>query len=95
MELTELFVVENVFEIPGSGCVVVPGLTVASPPVNAGASIRLELPDGATKDTFVAAIEMLNYGLRPRPAVFNFPVLLPRDLRKESVPPGTKVSLMH
>lgn len=94
MNLTELFVVEDAFEIPGRGCVVVPGLTVASPPVKVGSSIRLQLPDGTMKDTFVAGIEMLNYGPRPRPAVFTFPVLLPREFRKGNVPPGTKVLLM-
>lgn len=59
-----------------------------------GSAIRLELDDGTVRDTYVKGIEMLNYGSRPRPTVLTVPILLPNDLKKDDVPPGTRVFLL-
>lgn len=92
---TVLFVVEDVFQITGRGCVLAPGLSAAAggPAVKVGSLLRLELPDGTVRETYAAGLEMLNYGGRPRPTVTTVPVLLPKDVRKEDVPPGTRVFL--
>ena len=91
-----LLTVENVFQITGRGCLLVPGLSgdPGVPPLKVGSALRLELEDGTVRDTHVAGLEMLNYGARPRPAVITVPILLPANIRKEDVPPGTKVFLL-
>lgn len=96
MAMKLLFVVEHAFQIAGRGCVLAPGLAAATggPVVKVGSTIRLELGDGSVRDTYVKGIEMLNYGSRPRPAVHTVPILLPNDLKKDDVPPGTRVFLL-
>ncbi|RZI57923.1 MAG: hypothetical protein EOP37_18420 [Rubrivivax sp.] len=91
-----LFVVEHAFQITGRGCVLAPGPAAANggPVVKVGSAIRLEFGDGSVRDTHVKGIEMLNYGSRPRPAVLTVPILLPNDLKKDDVPPGTRVFLL-
>ena len=91
-----LFIVEDAFQITGRGCVLVPGPAAATcgPAVKAGAPLRLELANGTVLDTRIKGLEMLNFGSRPRPAVITVPILLPKNLRKEDVPPGTKVFLL-
>lgn len=93
---TALFVVEDVFQITGRGCVIVPGPPAATggPIVKVGSPLRLELPDGTARETRIAGLEMLNFRARPRPAVMTVPILLPRDISKEDVPLGTKVFLL-
>ena len=96
MAMKLLFVVEHAFQITGRGCVLEPGPAAATggPAVKVGSAIRLELGDGSVRDTYVKGIEMLNYRLRPRLAVLTVPILLPNDLKKEDVPPGTRVFLL-
>jgi translation elongation factor EF-Tu-like GTPase len=91
-----LFTVEDAFQITGRGCVLVPGLSgePGMPPVKVGSPLRLELADGTIRETHVAGLEMLNFGARPRPAIITAPILLPMNIRKEDVPPGTKVFLL-
>lgn len=91
-----LFVVEQAFQITGRGCVLAPGPASATggPVVKVGSAIRLEQGDGSVRDTYIQGMEMLNYGSRPRPAVLTVPILLPKDLKKDDVPPGTRVFLL-
>jgi len=88
---TLLFVVEDAFQITGRGCVLVPGpvAEAGGPVVRVGDPIRLVKPDGQSIDTTVRGIEMI--GRRPRPAVITAPILLPREITKDQVPPGTHV----
>jgi translation elongation factor EF-Tu-like GTPase len=94
MGITVLFVVEDVFQITGRGCVLAPGIPSGAPPVKVGSLLRLELPNGTVRETVVAGLEMLNFGARPRPAIISVPILLPREIRKEDVPSGTRVFLL-
>lgn len=91
-----LLTVEDVFQLTGRGCILAPGLSgePGVPPVKVGAPLRLVLANGIVRDTHVAGLEMLNYGARPRPAIITVPILLPTNIRKEDVPPGTKVYLL-
>lgn len=93
MELFLLFVVEQVFQISTIGCVVVPGVTPGPgvPEVRAGDPIRLLKPDGEVVDTRIHSIPHFNYGSRPRPEVFTFPLVLPPQISKEDIPLGTRV----
>lgn len=96
MAMKLLFVVEHAFQITGRGCVLAPGPAEATggPVVKVGSAIRLELGDGSVRDTYVTGLELLNYGSRPRPAARTVPILLPNDLKKDDVPPGTRVFLL-
>ncbi|WP_170156660.1 hypothetical protein [Roseateles depolymerans] len=91
-----LFVVEHAFQIAGGGCVLAPGPAAGTGGrvMKVGSAIRLELDDGTVRDTYVNGIEMLHYGSRPRPTVLTVPILLPNDLKKDDVPPGTRVFLL-
>jgi hypothetical protein len=91
MEPMLLFTVEDVFQLSGRGCVLVPGpiAEVGGPEVRVGDPIRLVKPDGSHVDTFIRGIEMI--GRRPPPKVLTAPILLPAELSKADVPVGTKV----
>jgi translation elongation factor EF-Tu-like GTPase len=91
-----LFVVEDAFQITGRGCVLAPGpvAEAGGPVLRVGDRIRLVKPDGQSIETTVRGIEMI--GRRPRPAVITAPILLPREITKDQVPPGTHVfALAH
>jgi hypothetical protein len=93
-QVIALFVVTDCFQIGDRGCVLVPGLSTAagSPVVRTGAAIQLRTPDGRVIDTHIRGIEMINY--RQQPEKMTAPILLPPDVRKEEVPPGTEVFLV-
>jgi hypothetical protein len=85
--------VEDVFEISGRGCVVVP----ASPragldfQLHAHDSIQLRNPDGRVLDTYIAGIEML-CGPKVRDCVA---FLLPENIAKQDVPRETEIWLIQ
>jgi hypothetical protein len=88
-----LSVVEDVFEIVGHGCVIVPGIPVKmSLVVSVHDQLRLVYPDGTSVSTHVAGIEMPNL---PTHLDHPFPILLPDDIRKSDVPIGTQVLLIQ
>ncbi len=72
----------------------VPGLSTepGAPAIGRNSKIRLRTPGGAEIDTFIKEIEMISY--RTRPEKITVPVLLPNDITKEQVPPGTEVFLL-
>ena len=84
---TFLFEVEDVFQLEGRGCSIIPGIPLDSDArVKIGDTLRLEFPDGREIETHVAGIEMI-HAPRPHP----FPLLLPSCISNSEVPIGTKV----
>jgi len=82
-------IIEDVFQIDGRGCVVVPGLLLASDPhVCIGDPAILRLPDGSEIQTTVAGLEMIRTIHRKA-----MPVLLPKNIRKADVPIGTELAI--
>jgi hypothetical protein len=78
-------IVEIAFEIDGRGCVICPGLLyVDNPAVRVGDHIDLLRPDGSEIRTSIRGIEMIRTTERK-----GLPLLLPRDIHKNDVPPGT------
>lgn len=83
--------IEDVFDIGGRGCVLVPGVPYAfGPDVKTGAQLLIETPQGAQVRTNIAAFEMIHRG---RPMV-HAPFPLPRAVAKASLPVGSKVYLL-
>lgn len=79
---------EDVFQITGRGCVVVPGIPKSSPDlkIKVGDSVVLKRPDGSEIETTIRGIEM---GSRV-PSDF-IPVLLGSEVTKDMVPVGTEL----
>lgn len=88
-----LSVVEDVFEIAGRGCVIVPGIPVeTSLIVKIDDRLRLLCPDGTSISTHVAGIELINVScVEPHP----IPILLPKVIQKSDVPIGTQLFLVQ
>lgn len=85
-----LFEIEDVFSIPGRGCVIVPGIPYSfAGDVRADAHILIETPSGSRLETTIAAFEMINRG-KP---VEHAPFSLPRTITKEQLPVGSRVYL--
>ncbi|MEN9360518.1 MAG: hypothetical protein RL095_2053 [Verrucomicrobiota bacterium] len=88
-----LCVVEEVFEISGRGCVLVPGLDEKSDQgilLYAKDPIELRLPDGCIIRTYLNSIEFLD-GPNKRVCI---PICLPLGFRKSDIPIGTEVWLL-
>ncbi|MEO6810048.1 MAG: hypothetical protein ABI353_13120 [Isosphaeraceae bacterium] len=83
-----LFVVGDVFTIPGRGLVLCPGWDRDAPPsgVGPGTPIELRRPDGSTRWTIIKGLELIS-----TPPHMFAPILIRGDFRKEDVPPGTEV----
>jgi|KBSMisStaDraftv2_1062788.scaffolds.fasta_scaffold650157_1 hypothetical protein len=84
-----LFKVEDVFDLAGRGCVLVPaipeGLDFRVRPKD---QIQLRTPCGRLLETHIDAIELVK-PLDGGPC--RMAIMLPRELVKEDVPPGTEV----
>lgn len=81
--------IEDVFQIDGRGCIVVPGLLLdADPHVCIGDPATLRRPDGTEIQTLVAGIEMIR--TLDRNAM---PILLPKNIHKDEVPIGTELAI--
>ncbi len=93
--MLHLFTVTDVFQIEGRGCVLVPGISSdpGDPIVERGARLQLQTPSGKVIDTFMKEVEMISY--RKRPIKITTPILLPKDIKKDDVPIGTKVWLLE
>lgn len=86
-----LFEIEDVFDIGGRGCVLVPGVPYAfGRDVKTGAQLLIETPQGAQVRTNIAAFEMINRGR----LMVHAPFSLPRAVAKASLPVGSKVYLL-
>lgn len=85
--------IENVFEIPGRGCIVVPGVPYELPPAKAasirvGTGLLIVAPDGTELRTTLMGLEMVNRG-RP---MNHIPFCVPRSIEKSQlVQQGSKV----
>lgn len=85
-----LCVVEDVFEITGRGCVLVPGLSDKSPPgsrLRTGQMIELRKADGTVLRTHLLAVDYLDR----LDASWCVPVVLPPGVGKADVSRGTEV----
>lgn len=86
-----LFRVEDVFEVPGKGRVIVPlqsdGFDFK---IRAADLVQLRTPDGFVFDTYIASIELL----KPQHGNCRMAIMLPRDLAKLDIPIGTEVWLL-
>ena len=79
--------IQDVFQIDGRGCVVVPGVALdADPHVSIGDPAILRRPDGTEIQTSVAGIEMIH-----TPDRNAIPILLPKNVHKDDVPIGTEL----
>jgi translation elongation factor EF-Tu-like GTPase len=85
--------VEDVFQISGRGCVVVPAIPRSSLDfqLHTRDSIQLRNPDGRILDTYIAGIEIL---CGPR-VIDRMAFLLPGNIRKEDVSKETEIWLAN
>ena len=84
-----LFVVQDTFEISNRGLVLTPGTGKEEPEVAVGDEIILSRPDCSALVSKIAGIEMIKYHTIPKEK--RFPILLPKEIKKEDVPKGTRV----
>ena len=85
-----LFKVEEVLEISGRGCVIVPAVSEETDfKIKPRDAIQLRTPEGRTVDTHIGSVEFLKPALGP----CHMAILLPPDVLKEDVPKGTDVWL--
>jgi hypothetical protein len=83
-----LCTIEDVFDLPGPGRVIVPGIprSLVAPP-GIGARILVRTPNGREFETTIASVAMINRG-RPMDHV---PFSVPRSIRKEDLPIGSSI----
>jgi hypothetical protein len=85
-----LFQLDDVFDIQGRGCVLVPGIPNESVhEVGAGTPIFIERPDGSRLETVILGIEMIERGKPTGHAPFS----VPRHIGKEELPVGSRIYL--
>ena len=90
--MTFLFTIEEVFEIPGRGCVIVPAIVeVADFKIRPRDAIQLRTPEGRTLNTHIGSVEFL----KPAVGACRMGILLPSDVLKQDVPKGSDVWLTH
>ena len=87
-----LFKIEEVFEIDGRGCVIVPLIAEGADfKIRQRDAIQLRTPDGRTLNTHIGSVELLTTEVgRCRMAI-----LLPTDIQKQDVPKGSEVWLVQ
>ena len=78
--------IEDVFDISGRGCVIVPGVPHTAADIRAGAAIAIETPDGQRYETVIVGLEMINRGKPMDHAPF-----LVRSVTKAMLPIGSRV----
>jgi len=95
MEL--LFTVVDTFSIDGRGIVLTPGISYKAYTkftISKGAPLRLLKPDLSTFDTEIRDLERLSYRTFKPIEEREIPILLPKEIRKDDIPIGTKVYLL-
>lgn len=86
-----LLTVEDAFLISGRGCMLIPGLVAGSVlPLQRGDLLQLLLPGGQTAETAIYGLEAIHNRKSENPEI-RFYITLPKQIRKEDVPTGTKV----
>jgi len=84
-------IVEDVFDISGRGCVIVPGIPYSfDPPIGIGAKIEIRNPSGTVVQATLKGIEMINRG-RPRE---HAPFSVNLDVNKSDVEIGAELHLI-
>jgi hypothetical protein len=90
--MTFLFKIEEVFEIYGRGCVIVPVIAEGADfKIRPRDAIQLRTPDGRTLNTHIGSVEFLT----PEVGTCRMAILLPTDIQKQDVPNGSDVWLMQ
>ncbi len=89
--MTFLFKIEEVFEIYGRGCVIVPVAEGADFKIRPRDAIQLRTPDGRTLNTHIGSVEFLT----PEVGTCRMAILLPTDIQKQDVSNGSDVWLMQ
>ena len=85
-----LFEIEDVFDLTGRGCVLVPAVPRAFPgSVKAGSVIVIEPPSGRAFETTIVAFELINRGRPTEHAAFS----VPGSIGKDQLPVGSRVFL--
>jgi len=88
--MTFLFKIEEVFEVPTRGCVIVPVIEEGADfRIRARDAIQLRTPEGRTLDTHIGSVEFLKQAV----GACRIGILLPSDVRKQDVPKGSEVWL--
>lgn len=77
--------VEDVFQITGRGCVIVPGYPADGDPGRMGSALLLKRPDGSEITTAVRGLDFFG-----NPERTGYAILL-ADVTKADVPVGTEV----
>ena len=84
--------VEDVFDISGRGCIVVPGIPYNFEPViNKESILEFHNPNGSKTRTTIQAFEMINRGKPMEHAPFS----LPQEIKKKDIEPGAKIYLVE
>lgn len=84
--------VEDVFDISGLGCVIVPGIPYGfESAIGKDSILEFRNPSGSIKRTTIQAFEMINRGKPLKHAPFS----LPREVEKCDVELGAKIYLVE
>ena len=84
--------VEDVFEIRGRGCVIVPGIPNSfEPAIGIGAELEFHNPSGSIVSATLKGVEMLNRGKKMNHAPFSINL----DVKKGDIEIGAKLYLIN
>ena len=84
--------VEDVFEITGRGCVIVPGIPYSfDPQIGKGATLEFHNPSGSVVCATLKGIELVNRGKPMEHAPFS----VNRDVKKGDIEVGAKIYLIN
>ena len=83
-----LCTIEDVFQITGRGCVIVPGVPKALPlPLRLGTKLLVRQPNGKTMKTTLHGVEMIHRGR----LMDHVPISFPPHVRKDDLIIGSQV----
>jgi translation elongation factor EF-Tu-like GTPase len=84
--------VEDVFDINGRGCVVIPGIPCSfKPPIGIGAKLEIRNPSGRIIQARLKGLEMINRGKPMQHA----PLLVNREVKKADIEIGAELYLLN
>jgi len=90
--MTFLFKIEEVFEVTGRGCVIVPAIAEGADfKIRPRDAIQLRTPEGRTLNTHIGSVEFLKQAV----GACRMAILLPSEVLKQDVPKGSEVWLTH
>jgi hypothetical protein len=83
--------VEDVFDISGRGCIIVPGIPYSfDPPIGIGAKLEIRNPSGHVVLATLKGIEMINRGRKMQ----HSPFLVNRAVKKGDIEIGAEIYLI-